>query len=86
MIRKGLLYSILPLAVMLAFGFWGYSVAPADSQFPVHWGLDGRPDRYGGPLEAFFGMTAIGLLVTAICAAVPLLDPRGDNIRRSEPF
>lgn len=86
MIRKGLLLSILPLAIMTGLGLWGYSHAPAGAEFPVHWGIDGRPDRYGGPLEAFFAMAAVGLLITAILAVIPLLDTRGDNIRRSEPF
>lgn len=86
MIRKGLLLSLIPLAVLLAFGLWGYTSAPVGEFFPVHWGIDGKPDRYGGALEAFFAMVAIGVLVTSICAVVPLLDPRGDNIRKSEPF
>lgn len=86
MIRKGLMLSIPPLAIMLALAVWGYLSAPADALYPVHWGIDGRPDRFGGRLEAFFGVLGVGVLVTVILAVIPLLDPRGDNIRRSEPF
>lgn len=86
MIRKGLMLSFPPLAILLALGVWGYLSAPVGELYPVHWGIDGRPDRFGGPLEAFFGLAALGVLITVILSVVPLLDPRGDNIRRSEPF
>lgn len=86
MIRKGLMLSFIPLAIMLALGAWGYFASPADAQYPVHWGLDGRPDRYGGPLETFLGLFAIGLAITLLLAVIPLFDPRAENIRRSEPF
>ena len=86
MIRKGLLLSTLPLALMTALGAWAYNTVTADARFPVHFGIDGQPDRWGGPAEAFFAMVGIGVVVTAIFAVLPLLDPRGSNLRRSSGF
>jgi uncharacterized membrane protein len=86
MIRKGLLMSIAPLAVMLALGLWAWQGSAPGEQFPVHWGISGQPDRYAGAAEAFFVMPGIALGLTLLMAVVPMLDPRGDNIRRSAPF
>src|SRR3712207_7440274 len=85
MIRKGLLLSLIPLAVILAAGAYGYSVTDPRQQLPVHWGLDGQPDRFGGRLEAFGIMPVIALAMTALMVVLPAVDPRGDNLRRSGP-
>jgi uncharacterized membrane protein len=87
MIRKGLLLSLIPLGVMGAFAAWGFLATEPGQQFPVHWGLDGRPDRFGGRLEAFVGLPLVALGTTALLAVLPVLDPRGDNLRRSpQPY
>ena len=83
MIRKGLLLSLIPLAVIAAASAWGWSVTEPGEQLPVHWGIDGRPDRFGGRLEAFLAMPLVALALTGLMAALPALDPRGDNLRRS---
>ena len=83
MIRKGLLLSLAPLAVIGGLGAWGYMAAEPGAQFPVHWGLNGEPDRYGSAAEAFLGLPAVAVGVTLLMAALPSLDPRGSNLRRS---
>ena len=83
MIRKGLLLSLIPLAVIVAASLWGWQATEAGQQVPVHWGLDGRPDRSGGRFEAFLGMPLLALGLSAVMAVLPALDPRGDNLRRS---
>jgi uncharacterized membrane protein len=86
MIRKGLLLSSIPLALMAALGAWAVSTVTPDARFPVHFGIDGQPDRWGSPAEAFFALFGVAVAVTAILAVVPLLDPRGANLRRSSGF
>lgn len=84
MIRRGLLLSLLPLAVIIGAGLWGYVAVEPSARLPVHWGLDGRPDRFGGRGEALLGLPAVALGVTLLLAVLPTLDPRGGNLRRSE--
>ena len=83
MIRKGLLLSLLPLAVIFGLGVWGYLGADPAGRYPMHWGLDGRPDRYAGRTEAFLTLPTIALVLSGLMIAAPSLDPRGDNLRRS---
>ena len=83
MIRKGLLLSLGPLAVIAAAAAWGYVSVEPGAQVPVHWGLNGQPDRFGSREEAFLGLPAMAVGITLLMAVLPLLDPRGTNLRRS---
>lgn len=83
MIRKGLLLSLCPLVAIAALGAWGFTSVDPGARFPVHWGIDGAPDRFGSRFEAFLGVPALALALTALFAAAPLLDPRGTNLRHS---
>jgi uncharacterized membrane protein len=85
MIRKGLLLSAPVLVLILALGLWGLLAVDPAGQYPVHWGLDGQPDRYGSRWEAFLGVPVIAMLMTGLMSALPSFDPRGDNLRRSSP-
>ena len=84
MIRKGLLLSLIPLAAIAGLGAWGYLEADPGGLYPVHWGLSGQPDRFAGRAEAFLGLPAMALAITLLFAVLPRLDPRGENLRRSE--
>ena len=86
MIRKGLLLSIIPLGLMAVLGGWAFNTVTPDARFPVHFGVDGQPDRWGGAGETFFALVGVAVLVTALFAILPLLDPRGNNLRRSSHF
>ncbi len=85
MIRKGLVYALPPFALMLALSIWGWLGTAPDAPIPVHFGLDGAPDRLGGKLEGFVLLPAMTLFICALFSLMPLIDPRGENIRRSEP-
>lgn len=71
---------ILPALVMAVAGWLG---TDADTRIPVHWGIDGQPDRWGGRLEAFFLLPAIMIGVSLAFAILPAIDPRGRNLARS---
>jgi len=83
MIRKGLLLSLPPLTVLLAAGAWGWLAADPAASFPVHWGLDGAPDRFARRTEAFGHLPLLGLALTALFVVLPRIDPRQRNLQRS---
>lgn len=62
----------------LAAAFWG----SAPDLVPVHWGLSGEPDRYGGKFEGLLGIPLIALGLYLLMLVVPRLDPRRDNYAR----
>lgn len=85
MIRKGLIMSAPFLIAIWAMSLYGWLNVEPDAQLPVHWGLDGQPDRYGSVFEALLVMPLIFTGVVALMAVLPLIDPRGSNLRRSSP-
>lgn len=85
MIRTGLIFSTIAVIGMCAVNFWAMPQIP-EGQVPVHWGLDGTPDRYGDRSEALFALWIIPLstLVTSLILAIaPRLDPNGQNLMKS---
>jgi uncharacterized membrane protein len=65
------------LAAMLALAVWSWPNAP--DRIPVHWGVSGQVDRYGGKFE---GLLAIPLLAVGIYLAMrflPRIDPGRAN-------
>lgn len=79
----GLRASLVPLALVIGFALWGWSSVPADMLIPVHWGMDGNPDRFDGPLEAFGVLPLIALALTGLFWVIPRLDPLGNNIKNA---
>ena len=71
------------LAAIWGLSVWGWLNAEPGQQYPVHWGMDGQPDRYGGVFEAFFMMPCLLTGLVGLFVILPLIDPRGQNLRRS---
>ena len=63
---------------VLAAVFWG----SAPDLIPVHWGLSGEPDRYGGKFEGLLGIPLLALGLYLFMLVLPRLDPRRDNYAR----
>jgi len=61
----------------------GWFGTDSDVRIPVHWGLDGEADRYGGRVEAFLLLPVIMIGLSAVFAILPAIDPRGSNLKRS---
>lgn len=85
MIRTGLLWSGALIALALGISLWGWSVLPEGTRMPVHWGLDGRPDRYGSRFE---GLLAIPLVMAAVTALLAFLSrvPGAKRIEEARLF
>lgn len=85
MIRTGLIFSLIAIVGMTAVNLWAMPQIP-EGQVPVHWGIDGTPDRYGDRGEALFALWMIPfatLVSSIVLALAPRLDPNGQNLLKS---
>ncbi|MFI5372562.1 MAG: SdpI family protein [Candidatus Eisenbacteria bacterium] len=65
------------LAGMFALAAANWSSAP--DRIPVHWGLSGQPDRWGGRFEGLVLLPLIALAVYALLRWLPRIDPGRAN-------
>ncbi|MFN3834845.1 MAG: SdpI family protein [Glycocaulis sp.] len=86
MILRGLVLSLPPFLILLAFAVWGWMVTPEGTQVPVHFAFDGSVNRYGSRFEAFALIPMGALILSGLFALAPLIDPRGANLLRSRPL
>ena len=68
---------VILLAGMFLWAAVGWSDAP--ERFPVHWGLSGEVDRYGGRLEGMLGPPMLGLILYLVLLFLPRIDPGRAN-------
>jgi uncharacterized membrane protein len=47
----------------------------APDSIPVHWSLDGQPDRYAGKLEGLLALPATALVLALLLKFLPRIDP-----------
>lgn len=86
MIRTGLYWSGAALLALVAIAIWASGALPDSGRIPLHWGLDGRPDRWGSPDEARLALylfPAAAGLASIVFALAPALDPFRDGLRKS---
>lgn len=86
MIRRGLAFTLPFLLITLGISAYGWLNADPSALYPVHWGIDGQPDRFAGRNQAFLMMPAIMLGMTVLFCILPAIDPRGRNLQRSAPI
>jgi len=63
----------LLLVVMFGLAAWTWNVAP--DRLPVHWGISGQPDRWGGKFEGLLLAPCIGLGIYLLMLFLPRIDP-----------
>ena len=78
-IASALLVAALALTAVLA----GLRL-PADLQLPIHWDLSGAPDDYAGKWVALLMPAGVTALVSLLFWFLPVLEPRGRNLLRSQ--
>lgn len=74
------------IVAMAGLSAWAWTRIPDGASLPVHYGLDGSPDRYGSKAEALLVMPAIAVGVTLLMWLLPRIDPRRENIEASNKF
>ena len=80
-IIKPVLVTAAVAAAMTAGSLWAWPHAAAST--PVHWGLDGAPDRYGSRAETLFAMPALTVGLGALMAVLPAVMPERGRLERS---
>src|SRR5262245_8798947 len=68
---------VVLLAAMFLWAALGWGSAP--DRFPVHWGLSGEADRFGGRFEGMLGPPILGLLLYLALLFLPRIDPGRAN-------
>jgi uncharacterized membrane protein len=71
---------LLLLAGMFVLAFATWPTAP--ERIPMHWGMTGEVDRYGGRLEGLFLLPALAVFVYALMLFLPRIDPGRANYAR----
>lgn len=71
------------ILTMFAFSFWTWSQLPAGTEIPVHWGVNGQPDRYGGVFEGLFLLPLITAGLAGLLYVIPRIEPRKFNLQQS---
>lgn len=74
---------LLLLGSFLA-GVWAYPHLP--ERVPIHWDLQGRPNGWGSPFWAAFGVPLLNLAVYVLMLISPLIDPKRANYARFTGF
>ena len=83
--KSGLIASGITIIWMLGLLGWASLNLPA-GQVPTHWNAHGVPDRFGSHQEAVATLAVIlllELLVAALLAVIPMIEPRRLNLLRS---
>jgi uncharacterized membrane protein len=75
--------NVLLIVAMIAVSAWIWPSIPDDARLPVHWNLDGEPDRYGSKVEALLAMPIVALVLTAVFLVLPYFEPRRRNLEQS---
>jgi uncharacterized membrane protein len=81
--RAGVLASIAIIGAMLALSAWAWAQLPDDAAIPVHWGIGGSADRYGGKFEALLLVPIIATVLAGLLAALPGVEPRREHLAQS---
>lgn len=74
----------LVVLTMLSLSAWAWGQIPDTQLIPVHYGIDGTPDRYGGKVEALLAVPLIGVVLAAQFAIIFRIEPRAEHMRRSQ--
>lgn len=81
--RFGTRIQLALVAAMAGAGLWALLQLPAGARVPIHFNSLGEADGWASAGLALFMLPLLALLLLGLQRALPLIDPRGDNLRRS---
>jgi uncharacterized membrane protein len=56
---------------------------PTGMELPLHWGIDGQPDRFGPAWKALFMPPFVMAILLGIFSSLKWFEPRKDNLQKS---
>lgn len=74
------------VAAMALFAWLTAARLPAGALLPTHWNASGQPDSWSPALDAMLIPVAIALVVTALFALIPRIEPLQDRMEGSAPL
>lgn len=76
-------FCLIIIILMLLISAWAWRQIPPGSKLPVHWGINGQPDRYAGK---FWGLCMMPVVLTGMSILLflaPLIEPRKRHLNLS---
>jgi uncharacterized membrane protein len=84
--RRLIVFSAVTVVALAAIAGIALLRLPEGSMLPVHWTVDGVPDRSMHAAGALFMPAGICALLSLLMAAIPRLDPIQRNMEQSAPL
>ena len=82
--KNMLIFSGVVFLVALAVTAFAWTKVPADAQIPIHWNAKGEVDGYGSKTFGLLMGPGLVLGLSLLLAFVPRMEPRGENLLRSQ--
>jgi len=73
-------------AAMAGFGVWVAGGLEQGAELPIHWNLAGEADRYAPAATALLWPAGMSVLIGALFAAIPRLEPFQERLEASAPL
>lgn len=78
--KMKLFYLVFAVAILvLIINIVAFPALP--DKVPVHWGLNGEPNRYGSKLENLF-LSALPLVLLILFKIIPAIDPKRESFQK----
>jgi len=86
MSKKPLIFSLLCILGLTAFGLWTWMLLPEAEQYPIHWNAAGEADGFAGR-RAVLGILMImpiaQIFMTTVLNFIPRIEPLSQNFEES---
>jgi uncharacterized membrane protein len=74
-VGTALTVSAIVVVAMFALSAWAWGRIAGD-RIPVHWGINGQPDGYGGKFEGLLLVPLITVGIAVLFTVIPRIEPR----------
>lgn len=81
--RNPLIASAMLIVVMIALSAWAWSAIASGAQLPVHWDVQGHANGFASKPVALGFAPVLALVLTALFALWPSIEPRRVNLAAS---